>query len=390
MRKIYVVVVVSAFFGRASVEIRADEKDDILFQKQDLDDIQQEVDLSHQKLDSLKQLELQIQKSVAEYDQKIATNKKVTSRLSQELKQLKRQISSAEQELTESADRLERNRRRYLGNIRQFYYIARHPVQDLSEDVNTELELNRRVVYLTALSDFESGNVNQAADYLAESRQNLSQLSGQKEKVTHLKKKKETATELEKTRKNKEQRELERLRRKKTEEADRILTLEQAAREIERIIARLQQQHEQSLPADFVPSSAPSAFNALQGQLLSPFPGEIVVGFGSAEDPVTKLKSFSPGITIKGRAGHKVVAVADGTVAYVGSLRGYGNFVIINHDDQYYSTYGGLGETSVTTNEYVLAGTSLAVAGKDGQVKFELRQGRQPLDPVKWIRFDSF
>jgi septal ring factor EnvC (AmiA/AmiB activator) len=71
-------------------------------------------------------------------------------------------------------------------------------------------------------------------------------------------------------------------------------------------------------------------------------------------------------------------------------LRGYGNFVIINHGDRYYSTYGGLGKMSVGTNEYVLAGTTLAQAGKEGLVKFELRHGREPLDPVKWIRIDSF
>jgi len=77
-------------------------------------------------------------------------------------------------------------------------------------------------------------------------------------------------------------------------------------------------------------------------------------------------------------------------VVYVGSLRGYGNFIIIDHDDQYYSTYGGLGKTSVEVNEYVLAGTTLASVGEKGQVKFELRHKREPLDPVKWIKIESF
>ncbi len=368
----------------------ANEEGDILFQKKDLDEIQKEVEQSRHKLDSLKQVELKIQKNVSGYDQKIASNKKVLSRLNRQLKKLKKEIVQGEGELATGRELLDRARRRYLGSIRQFYLATYRSGEVFSEQVNDELQLNRQMVYLTALAGFESGNIAQAIAYLSQSSDRLAQLTGEKKKVTGLKKKKETATSLEKTRKQKEQRALEQLRRKKSAEADRILTLQQAAQEIERIIARLERQRQESTAAIPGQPSGPSVFATLQGQLLSPFKGKIVIGFGHSRDEITKLKSFSPGITIKGKPGQKVVAVADGTVAYVGSLRGYGNFVIINHSDRYYSTYGGLGKMSVGTNEYVLAGTTLAQAGKEGLVKFELRHGREPLDPVKWIRIDSF
>jgi septal ring factor EnvC (AmiA/AmiB activator) len=116
----------------------------------------------------------------------------------------------------------------------------------------------------------------------------------------------------------------------------------------------------------------------------------VIRTFGHFEDEITKLKSFSPGIVIQSQSGRTVVSVADGIVAYVGNLRGYDNFVIMDHGDQYYTTYGGLGEALVSPNEYVLAGSELATIGIDGEVKFELRRGREPLDPIKWIRIDSF
>ncbi len=368
----------------------ADEEGDILFQKKDLDEIQEEVERSRQKLDSLKQIELKVQKNVSEYDQKIASNQKVLMRLSRELKKLKEDIAQGEEELATARQLLDRASRRYLGNIRQFYLATRRPVEFFYEQVNDELRLNRQVVYLTALADFESGNIAKTSIYLSESHDRLAQLTGEKKKVTGLKKNKETTTALEKTRKQKEQRALEQLRRKKSAEADRILTLQQAAQEIERIIARLERQSQEPPPAVAGQPSGHSAFATLQGQLLSPFRGKITIGFGYSQDEITKLRSFSPGITIEGMPGQKVVAVADGTVAYIGSLRGYDNFVIIDHGDRYYSTYGGLGKTSVNANEYLLAGTTLAQAGKEGMVKFELRHGREPLDPVKWIRIDTF
>jgi lipoprotein NlpD len=85
-----------------------------------------------------------------------------------------------------------------------------------------------------------------------------------------------------------------------------------------------------------------------------------------------------------------VAAVASGTVAYVGNLRGYGNFIIINHDDRFYTTYAGITEVTVSVGEYVLAGNKLAEVAGEGVVKFELREGRTPLDPIEWISIESF
>ena len=83
-------------------------------------------------------------------------------------------------------------------------------------------------------------------------------------------------------------------------------------------------------------------------------------------------------------------AVSSGTVAYVGNLRGYGNFIIINHDDVYYTTYAGLGKANVEKEQYVRSGAALATSADDGLLRFEIRQGSRPLDPVKWISLDTF
>ncbi len=84
------------------------------------------------------------------------------------------------------------------------------------------------------------------------------------------------------------------------------------------------------------------------------------------------------------------MSVADGSVAYSGNLRGYGIFVIINHDDQYYTTYAGLGEALVAKDQIVRARMVVGKSASDGLVKFELRKGRDALDPVTWILIESF
>ena len=372
------------------VGVSAEDNDDILSQKNELEQIHKDVEASRQKLDSLKHEELRAQKQMAEFDQKITGNKKVVARLSKELEKLKASIAKTEAQLDENAHQLERAHLRFLGNLRRFYVATRRHRQIITDDPNEELELTRQVVYLSALAGFESGSIAQAEDYLAQSQMQLAELAVEGKKVTRLKKSKETAATLEKSKKTQQQKALEQLRQQKLAEADRILTLEQAATEMERIIGRLEQEQAQLSLSDERQKDVPSALAALRGQLMAPCRGNIVVAFGHSVDPITKLRSFSPGIGIKGSAGRSVVAAADGTVAYNGNLRGYGNFVIIKHDDQYYTTYGGLEQIRVEAAEYVLAGAQLGVAGSDGLVKFELRRGREPLDPVAWIRIDSF
>ncbi|MDF1545334.1 MAG: peptidoglycan DD-metalloendopeptidase family protein [bacterium] len=371
----------------SALAAEGDQKE-ILQQKGDLEQIQKELEQERKQLDSLKSVEAGVLKQISSFDQKIATNSKVISRLSGQLRDIQNSIADTEEEHSENEENLERSRRRYLGNIRQFYFSACESDHEFVDHPNLELELIRRVTYLSAVAGYDSGRVVQAEALLGESLEQLDDLGGRKREVSRLKQSKETSSSLEKRKKERQEKELSHLRRRKSEEADRLLMLEQAAREMQEIIDRLERQYAQRNQSR--PGSSDSPFSSLKGQLLSPFKGKVTLPFGRRVDPVTKLKSFSPGITIKGRAGRTVSAVAAGTVAYSGQLRGYGNFVIINHDDQYFTTYAGLGKITVAEGEYLFSGTKLGTVATDGTIKFELRRGREALDPVEWIRIDSF
>lgn len=360
---------------------------DIRDQRDDLQEIQAEVANRMRRLDSLKSVELKTQKKIGEFDQKITSNRKVVKRLNRELTQLRSEIKDSEHALSDRTDHLEYSRRRYLGSIRQFYITTRHSTEQGLDRPNIEVELNRKITYLSALAGFESGSVETAELFLGDALVNMDQLKGQKKKISRMKQSKESSTSLERSKKRKSEKDLAKIRRKKIAEADRILMLEQASLEIESIIARLEQKQRRN---NRRANALPSVFAAQKGQLRSPYKGRVVVSFGAQVDKTTNLKSFSPGIVIAGKAGRIVVAVASGEIAHVGKLRGYGNFIIINHDDQYYTTYAGLGQANVISGQFVGAGSKLAVSGSDGRIRFEIRQGRQAVDPVEWIKFESF
>ncbi len=380
-------LLILALWGMVSTA-SADSKKDILKQRQDLEQVQNEVDDSRKKLDALKGQESSVQKKVSEFDQRIESNKKVVGRLNSELKQLQDNIKKTEADLDHTQEQYDLNIKRYLGNIRQFYMTAKPTVEIIPLDPNREAGLDRGILLLTAMANYEAGTLTKASDYLSQTIDSREKLLGEKNKVNKLKKTKESSTALEQTKKEKGQKELDKLRRKKTQESDRLLTLEQAAREMEMILVRLEQARQVQLNRRG--SDEPSFFVNLKGQLRTPFLGEIVQSFGPAVDKLTKLKSFSPGIDIKGIPRAAVFSVAAGSVAYVGELRGYGNFVIIDHDGQHFTTYAGLEQTLVIVGELVATGMKIGTATGAGLVRFELRKGREPLDPVQWISIDAF
>lgn len=386
MKKLFLILLLII----APLLAQAEDKDDIVNQQKELQKIKKELDDSKKNLDKLKQNEIDVQKQLSESDQKIRTNKTVINRLNKELSQIQGQIDSTESAIRDGQLKFELTQRRYLGNIRQFYTIALREKNVIGEDPNEALVINRRVKYLTAVAKFDSGHIQDAAEYLASTISDKEALSGQKKQVRSLVKKKETSQAIASTQKQKQERSLEQLRRKQTEEADRIMMLTRAAQEMENIIVRLQQELEERMRNTGQTELGPSVFATLKGKLPAPYQGQVTLTYGNHVDQVTNLKSFSSGITIKGTPGGKVSAVSAGTIAYIDKLRGYGNFVIINHDDRFYTTYAGLSEIYVSVNEYVLAGNKIGVADSQGVVKFELRQGRKPLDPIEWIRIDAF
>lgn len=361
---------------------------EIIEQKKELETIRKEVEQSQARLDSLKNSQESLQRRIADHDQKMSSDRKVIGRLSTQLRKLEKDVGSAQNELDQHANEYTLSQKKYLGDIRQTYFALRR--RDGTFDIDPNLEKNkyRQSLYLTAVANFESDNLEFVSARIDSSEANLEGLTGEKKKVNKLKHQKEVSFSLGKTQKSKQEKTLTRVKRKSQDEAERIMNLQMAAAEMEKIIARLEEQRELALRQQQGISQS-SVFVGLKGQLRTPFRGKITERFGNIVDRVTYLKSFSPGITIKGRKGGAVLLVASGNVAYTGNLRGYGNFIIINHDNQYYTTYAGLGNILVSQGQHLLSGTKLATAGDDGIVKFELRRGREALDPVTWINFES-
>lgn len=112
-----------------------------------------------------------------------------------------------------------------------------------------------------------------------------------------------------------------------------------------------------------------------------PANGQVVQGFDE-----TKNK----GIDIAGKAGDPVLAAADGQVVYAGAgLRGYGNLVILKHNNTYLTAYAHNQKLLVKEDQKVRRGDKIAEMGNSDaervKLHFEVRRQGKPVDPAKFL-----
>lgn len=105
---------------------------------------------------------------------------------------------------------------------------------------------------------------------------------------------------------------------------------------------------------------------------------------------IEKFSQASKGIDISGSLGEKVVAAADGRVVYSGNaLPGYGNLIIVKHNDDYLTAYAHNQSILVKEQQTVRAGEQIATMGATGtssvRLHFEIRYKAQSVDPIKYL-----
>jgi lipoprotein NlpD len=114
-----------------------------------------------------------------------------------------------------------------------------------------------------------------------------------------------------------------------------------------------------------------------------PADGNVAGEFGQGD-------SITAGIDITGEKGQPVKAAGPGIVVYAGSgVRGYGNLILLKHNDQFLSAYAHNDSLRVSENDVVEAGEVIATMGdsdaENVRLHFEVRRDGQPQDPMDFL-----
>ena len=139
-----------------------------------------------------------------------------------------------------------------------------------------------------------------------------------------------------------------------------------------------------SSPGSMPPNNVASTPNVSADENLVfawPHPGQVLANFDEAKNK---------GLDFGGKAGDPVLAAADGKVVYAGSgLRGYGNLVILKHNNTYLSAYAHNQTLLVKEDQAVQKGQRIAEMGSSDadrvKLHFEIRKQGKPVDPAKLL-----
>lgn len=128
-------------------------------------------------------------------------------------------------------------------------------------------------------------------------------------------------------------------------------------------------------------SAAAAASSEDDVPFIWPASGTLLAGFDEARNK---------GYDISGKAGDPVLAAADGRVVYAGAgLRGYGNLVILKHNNTFLTAYAHNQALLVKEDQTVRRGQKIAEMGSTDadrvKLHFEIRRQGKPVDPVRYL-----
>ena len=140
-----------------------------------------------------------------------------------------------------------------------------------------------------------------------------------------------------------------------------------------------------------VPPISSSGFASQKGRLSLPAQGRIVGSFGRHKHPEFNSYTNSNGISISASSGADVRAVYGGRIVFADYFKGYGNMVIVDHGDGFFSLYAHNSRVLKRTGANVAKNEVLASVGDVDSTKgpvlyFEIRYQGRPIDPTPWVR----
>ncbi|MGE5302467.1 MAG: murein hydrolase activator EnvC family protein [Alphaproteobacteria bacterium] len=324
-----------------------------------------------------------LEKIEGDLDKKSKLLKEANVRLGAVVSEMRREQAEAESLKNSMAQRQELFRNRVTALYR--WYRAGSPFIIFNGDPSLSRFLQRKH-YLESTVAFDRVLIQQLSE---ESRQRdalaktlalkKEQLNGQRQVLAEAK---------ESVRKEAQNKKvlLASLRQEKESRIRAVKELEQAALRLQKMMEEISRRAMRK-PPDIPPGVG---LGALRGKLDWPVKGDLISGFGKARHREVAEEIFHNGIDIAAPVGEEVKAVEKGTVVYADRFSGYGNMVIIDHGERYYTIYAHLSEILKKKGDAVKRGEALGRAGESDSLSgaklyFEMRKDGRSIDPVPWF-----
>jgi septal ring factor EnvC (AmiA/AmiB activator) len=360
-------------------------QDAISARQRELRDLKKQIEENRKKILDLERKE----KKLGDLNGRLRRDRDLTSRYLAELEQQEQavalDIAERQQELGAKTDEQEKAKARLRMRLRLYQRSRRPHTAELLLSSKSFPELFARGTILARAIQRDRTDLL----WLSQQREELSlaasELEARHRDINTLQEEKEREREKLESRSRKTRAELTSLQKERSVFEARQKELVKAEKQIGSLIARLEAERKKA------PKEKGKSKIQGKGQLPWPVKGELVGRFGLDKHPRFGTQVPNKGIDIAAPAGTSVTAVAAGSVAFADWLPGYGRCVILNHSGGLYTLYAHCARLLVSQGASVSAGGKIAEVGDTDSVKgtclhFEVRQGEEAMDPLRWLR----
>jgi len=308
--------------------------------------------------------------------------------VSAQLLRIRQQLNASEQRQRSLAEQ-QRERRALIdaeqaslaGQLRSAYINGRQERLKLALNQQDPARLGRLMVYYDYLNRYRAEKIATVTEHLRELDRLASEAAEESQRLARLEQERGEA--------------LSSLERARAERAEVVATLDRTIQTQGKEIARLKSEEKalealieelRRAMAEF-PAQNQEPFQNLKGKLAWPVRGTVLSDFGQ---PRAGGQLKWNGVLLQAARGSQVRVIHHGRVAYADWLPGLGLLVVIEHGNGYMSLYGHNEVLFKAAGDWVAAGDVLATVGDSGgrpiaALYFEIRRGKTPLNPHRWI-----
>jgi septal ring factor EnvC (AmiA/AmiB activator) len=355
--------------------------------KKKAQDINREIEKGKAKIQKFSHRETDIIIRLNQVDQALNRSRKRIAGLSREIERLEKKIAEAAAASEKLVDQIKANETYIAKRLVALYklnWLGKFHVLASAESLQELLQRKTAIERILAYDETVIKALRDNRLDLATVRSRLEANRNEKRRRADEYQKQIKKIAVERTQRAKL---LAHVRKKKSAQLAAIESLKQAARDLDEEIKKLGVGSTSAVAQEY---TASEPFQAYKGLLKMPVKGKIVSLFGKFKNTSYQVLNFRSGIEIQTDRGEPIAAVYAGKILYADWFKGYGNMVIIDHGENYYTVYAHIEETFKSTGDNVEAGEVIATVGDTGSITgpklyFEVRHHGKPLDPMQWL-----
>ncbi|HJM85750.1 MAG: peptidoglycan DD-metalloendopeptidase family protein [Candidatus Marinimicrobia bacterium] len=369
---------------------------DIQFHNSELDLLRKEIADYERKIKNTSDREKSEIERLNEIDEEISLVRNLIYRLRREEKIKEKSITQAEVTIEKKESEHTSLINRYAKRVTHTYKKGR--LSDLEKllDAKSWRQAVYRAKYIKIISEHDRSLADDIRRNLVEIDAKRTVLERELTDIRKIDKEKLSRKKWLEQRRRVRNKELGNLKRDRQKMSVALNQRKKAAQQMESIISRLERERvariaelERKRKEMELLGSVP--FKELKGKLPWPIEGKVISRFGTYQNPNLKTVTENTGIDIHGSEGTAVKSIYDGIVTTVTYIRGYGNTVILDHGDGFYSVYTHVTDVEVEENSYVNARDIIAHVGDSGSLEgtklhFEIWGNKDKLNPELWLQ----